>query len=297
MKTYVVIGATGHTGRPIVLGLLGKGYSVRILARNTAKTKELTDKGAILYEGDGRDEVVLKKIFDGVDVLYTLVPMDAQSPDFFAGQVAHVSAVAEALKNSTIKHVVALSSVGAHLKSGAGVVQGLQKMEELFNTLDGLNVMYLRAGYFLENGLGMAPMVKMLGILGSPLKADLKIPMVATRDIAAVALKHLLNLDFTGKNHVYVLGARDYTYEEIAAIFGKAIGRPELKYMQFPYEDAKKAMMMMGMGESLAGRMVEFTKAMNEGLVSSDYVRTAENTTPTTAEEFANVFCEVFENS
>jgi uncharacterized protein YbjT (DUF2867 family) len=121
--------------------------------------------------------------------------------------------------------------------------------------------------------------------------------MVATRDIAAVALKHLLNLDFTGKNHVYVLGARDYTYEEIAAIFGKAIGRPELKYMQFPYEDAKKAMMMMGMGESLAGRMVEFTKAMNEGLVSSDYVRTAENTTPTTAEEFANVFCEVFENS
>jgi len=297
MKTYVVIGATGHTGRPIVLGLLGKGYSVRILARNTAKTKELTDKGAILYEGDGRDEVVLKKIFDGVDVLYTLVPMDAQSPDFFAGQVAHVSAVAEALKNSTIKHVVALSSVGAHLKSGAGVVQGLQKMEELFNTLDGLNVMYLRAGYFLENGLGMAPMVKMLGILGSPLKADQKIPMVATRDIAAVALKHLLNLDFTGKNHVYVLGARDYTYEEIAAIFGKAIGRPELKYMQFPYEDAKKAMMMMGMGESLAGRMVEFTKAMNEGLVSSDYVRTAENTTPTTAEEFANVFCEVFENS
>jgi len=297
MKTYVVIGATGHTGRLIVHGLLLKGHNVRILARNTAKTKELTDKGAVHFQGDGRDEVLLKKIFDGADVLYTLVPMDAQSLDFFAGQVAHVSAVAEALKNSTIKHVVALSSVGAHLKSGAGVVQGLQKMEELFNTLKGINVLYLRAGYFLENSLGMTGMVKMLGILGTPLKADLKIPMVATKDIAAVALKHLLNLDFTGKSHVYVLGARDYTYEEIATIFGTAIGRPELKYMQFPYEDARKAMMMMGMGGSLADRMVEFTKAINEGLVLSDYVRTAENTTPTTAEEFANVFGEVFENS
>jgi uncharacterized protein YbjT (DUF2867 family) len=297
MKTYVVIGATGHTGRPIVLGLLSQGHSVRILARHTAKTKELTDKGAVLFQGDGRDEELLKKIFDGADVLYTLIPMDAQSPDFFAGQVAHVSAVAGALKNSTIKHVVALSSIGAHLKSGAGVVQGLQKMEELFNVLEGINVLYLRAGYFLENGLGMAGMVKMLGILGTPLKGDLRIPMVATKDIAAVGLKHLLDLDFTGKSHIYVLGARDYSYEEIASIFGNAIGRPELKYMQFPYEDAKKAMMMMGMGESVTDRMIEFTKAMNEGHVLSDHVRTAENTTPTTAEEFANIFSEVFENS
>ena len=89
--------------------------------------------------------------------------------------------------------------------------------------------------------------------------------MVATKDIAAVGLKHLLALDFTGKSHVYILGARDYTYEEITSIYGNAIGNPALKYMQFPYEDAKKAMMMMGMGESLTDRMIEFTKAMNEG--------------------------------
>jgi uncharacterized protein YbjT (DUF2867 family) len=297
MKTYVVIGATGHTGKPVTLGLLEHGHTVRIVTRNPDKAKELTDKGALVYKGNIWDTGFLKQAFEGADALYTLLAMDPKAPDFYAAQVSQVSAIASALKASTIKHVVALSSIGAHLKTGAGVVQGLQKMEELFNELPGINVLYLRAGYFLENGLSMAGMVKMMGILGSPVRGDLKIPMVATKDIAAVGLKHLLALDFTVKSHVYILGARDYTYEEITSIYGNAIGNPGLKYMQFPYEDAKKAMMMMGMGESLTDRMIEFTKAMNEGRVQEDYKRTAENTTPTTAEEFAAIFRDVYENS
>ncbi len=297
MKTYVVLGATGHTGKPIALGLLAQGHNVRIIARNTARTRELTDQGAVLFQGDGRDVEFLKKVFHGADALYTLVPLDTQAVDYYQMQVSHVTAVAEALKGSGIGHVVALSSLGAHLTSGAGVVQGLQKMEEVFNELTGISVLYLRAGYFLENGLGMAPMVKMMNMLGTPVKADLKIPMVATRDIAAVGLKHLLALDFTGKSLVYVLGARDYSYEEITSIYGAAIGNPTLRYIQFPYNDAKQAMMMMGMGQSAAERMVEFSKAMNDGLVFSEHQRTADNTTPTTAEEFAAAFRDAYENS
>ncbi|MEI7492710.1 MAG: NmrA family NAD(P)-binding protein [Bacteroidota bacterium] len=297
MKSYVIIGATGNTGKPITLGLLEQGHTVRIIARNTARTKELTDKGAVLFQGNISDSEFLKKAFEGADALYTLVAIDPQSVDFYATQVSQASAVAEALKASTIKHVVALSSVGAHLSSGAGVVQGLQKMEELFNGIPGINMLYLRAGYFLENGLQMAGMVKMLGLLGTPLKPDLKIPMVATKDIAAVALRHLLALDFTGKSHEYVLGARDYTYEEIASIYGNAIDKPGLRYIQFPYDDAKKAFMMMGLGESFTDRMIEFTKALNEGHAGAAHQRTAENTTPTTAEDFALVFRDVYENS
>ena len=98
MKTYVIIGATGHTGRPITLGLLEQGHTVRIIARNTAKTKELTDKGAILFQGDISDAGLLEKAFEGADALYTLVAIDPQAVDFYANQVKQVSAVAEALK-------------------------------------------------------------------------------------------------------------------------------------------------------------------------------------------------------
>jgi len=296
MKTYVIIGATGHTGKPITLGLLEKGHSVRIIARNSLKTKELTDKGAVLFQGNISDSAFLTKAFEGADALYTLVAIDPQAADFYASQLQQVSSVAEALKTSTIKHVVSLSSIGAHMSSGAGVVQGLQKMEEIYNAIPGISMLYLRAGYFLENGLALAGMVRMMNILGTPVRGDLKIPMVATKDIAAVALKHLLALDFKGKSHEYVLGARDYSYDEIVGIYGKVIGKPDLKYIQFPYDDAKRAFVMLGLGESFADRMIEFVKSMNDGLVLSAHKRSPENTTPTTAEEFALVFRDAYEH-
>jgi hypothetical protein len=149
-------------------------------------------------------------------------------------QDMNARSIFEAIKGSTIKHVVTLSSVGAHLNSGAGVVQGLHYMEQLFNTLEGVNVLHLRPSY---------------------------------------------------------------SYNEIVQIYGKAIGKPDLSYVQFPYEDAKTGMMQMGMGESIAAKMIEFVKSMNEGRIQEDLKRTPENTTPTTVEEFAHVFKIVFENS
>jgi len=297
MRTFVIIGGTGHTGKPIALGLMEKGHKVRIVSRNADKAKELIDKGAEHFSGSSQDTAFLKRAFEGADALYAMIPFDYSASDYTAMQESHVKAIAEALKGSTIKYVVTLSSVGAHLTSGGGVVQGLHTMEQLFNTLAGVNVLHLRPTYFLENVLGMIGMIKMMGILGTPMKGDLKLPMVATKDIAAVGLKHLLALDFSGKSHEYILGARDYSYNEIVQIFGKAIGKPDLNYVQFPYQDAKMGMMQMGMGESVSEKLVEFVKGINEGRVQEDFKRTPGNTTPTTAEEFAHVFKTVYENS
>jgi uncharacterized protein YbjT (DUF2867 family) len=297
MSTYVVIGATGHTGKPIALGLLEKWHTVRAVSRHAEKADDLIEKGAKHFVGDSTDLEFLSKVFNGADALYTLVPGDMTAPDFTQSQLKHIRAIAQALKGSTIKHVVSLSSVGAHLRSGAGVVQGLQMMEEAFNAISGINILHLRASYFLENGLSMATMVKQMGMIGSPVRADLKVPMVATKDIAAAALRHLLAKDFSGKSHEYVLGNREYTYAEIAQIYGRAIGKPDLKYVQFPYADAKKAMMQMGMGESAVDKMNEFVKSMNEGKILEDVHRTLANTTPTSAEEFAQVFKSLYEQS
>ena len=102
-------------------------------------------------------------------------------------------------------------------------------------------------------------------------------------------------LNFSGKHHEYVLGNREYTYADLAQIYGRAIGKPELKYVQFPYADAKKAMIQMGMGESVSENLNEFVKSMNDGRILEDVRRTPANTTPTTAEEFAQIFKSVYE--
>jgi uncharacterized protein YbjT (DUF2867 family) len=297
MSIYVVLGATGHTGKPIALGLLEKNQTVRVVSRHADKAADLIGKGAEHFEGDSRDSAFLSKVFAGAEALYVMIPFDAATTDYTNMQLQHVNAISQALRGSTIKNVVTLSSVGAHLRSEGGVVQGLQKMEEIFSTIPSVNILHLRASYFLENGLSMAGMAKQSGIMGSSVRADLKVPMVATKDIAATALRHLLALDFSGKSHEYILGNREYSYSDLAAIYGRAIGRPDLKYVQFPYADAKKAMMQMGMGESVVDKLNEFVKSMNEGKVLADAHRTPSNTTPTTAEEFAQVFKSVYEQS
>ncbi|MEI6899837.1 MAG: hypothetical protein WCL00_08165, partial [Bacteroidota bacterium] len=194
-----------------------------------------------------------------------------------------------------VKYIVTLSSVGAHLEEGAGVVQGLERMEKAFNAISGISIRHLRATYFMENTLAQVGSIKFMGAMASPVFGDLKVPMVATKDIAAVGLKRLAELNFSGSSYEYVLGQREVSYNEIASIYGKIVGMPDLKYIAVPYEDAVNAMMGMGMGASVSTKLVEFVKSMNEGKVLSDAVRTPENTTPTSIEEFAEFFKMVFE--
>ena len=296
MNTYVITGATGHTGKPIALGLLEKGHKVRIISRSEEKARELIIKGAELYLGDTQDVALLKRAFNGADAAYLMVPFDMGTADYTAMQVSHVNAMTEALKGSSVRFLVTLSSIGAHLSEGAGVVQGLERMEKSLNALPGLNIRHLRAGYFMENTLAQAGTIKFMGVMSTPVIGNLKVPMVATKDIASVGLKRLTDLDFTGKSHEYILGHRDVSYDELAGIFGKVIGNPDLKYVTAGYEDAVNAMTGMGLGVSVSRKLVEFVKAMNEGLVLADAHRTPENTTPTSIEEFALVFKMVYES-
>ncbi|MEI7662172.1 MAG: NmrA family NAD(P)-binding protein [Bacteroidota bacterium] len=294
MKTYVITGATGNTGKPITLGLLELGHKVRIISRSKEKAKELTDQGAELFLGDTNNPDLVKLAFTGADAVYAMIPFDAAAPDYTVSQVEHATTIAGGLKVTGVKHVVLLSSVGAHLTSGAGVVQGLQKAEAIFSAIEGLNALYLRAGYFMENTLMQVGAIKFMGAMASPVNGDLKIPMVATRDIAAAALRHLTGLSFTGKQVDYVLGQRDVSYNEVAAIFGNAIGKPDLKYFTGSHEDGKQAMLHAGMGESVVNKLLEFIKAMNDGLVMGDAKRTPANTTSTSIEDFSQIFKTVY---
>ncbi|MFU8844965.1 MAG: NmrA family NAD(P)-binding protein [Bacteroidales bacterium] len=230
MKKYAITGATGNTGKSIAIGLLTQGHEVRIISRSSEKAKEFTDMGAKLFQGDTAQVDLLKKAFDVVDAVYAMVPFNMHAPDYFAFQMSHVNAMKEALEANHTPYAVTLSSIGIHLKAGAGVVQGLQRMEEAFDTIPGLNVMHLRAAYFMENTLAQVGAIKHMGAMGSPVNGDMSFPIVATRDISEMAINFLTTLDFKGNNYEYVLGPRDVTYHELAQVFGKAIGKPDLQY-------------------------------------------------------------------
>ncbi|HTP49169.1 MAG TPA: NAD(P)H-binding protein [Anaeromyxobacteraceae bacterium] len=283
---YAILGATGHVGGLAASKLLDKGKKVRVVGRNAGKLKALGDRGAEVAIADVQDAKALAKAFAGADAAFVLVPPNFQTPSFRTYQRNVVSALAASLEAAGIGNVITLSSVGADRPDQNGPVAGLYEMEQRLNRLAG-NVLHLRPGFFMENNLMSIGMVKGMGMLGSATRGDVALPMIATRDIGEVVARRLAAGDFSGKQVQDLLGARDVTMSEVASALGKAIGRADLKYVQFPYEDARKGLVQMGVPEEMAGLYVELSKGFNEGAVKATQARSAMTTTPTTIETFA----------
>ncbi len=292
---YVITGATGNTGKPITLALLQAGKKVRIISRSAEKAKELTDKGAELFVGDTSSAERLTQAFAGATAAYAMIPDEWMAPDTTKHQMKHADAIAAALQTNGVKYVVSLSAAGTRSeKEEASFASGLRYMEQKFNAIGGLNTLHLRCADFMENTLGMIGMIKTMGIMGSPVKADQRMDMIATKDIAAYAAKRLMALDFSGHNLGYLFGERAVTFNEVARAYGKAIGKPDLKYVEVAFEDAKKAFMQLGASESFADMVNTSSKAINEGRHLAVEHRDAASTTPTSIEEFAETFAYVY---
>ncbi len=284
---YVITGASGNTGGLIAELLLDAGKQVRVIGRNADKLQNLISKGAVAAIGDLEDTQFLTSAFQDATAVYALIPPRMDVPNLRQYQNTVSDSISNAIQKSGVKKIVTLSSIGAHLKDGTGPVAGLYDFEQKLKQIDGIDVLNLRAGYFMQNLFSMAGMIKNMGIMGSAMSNDIKMALVHTNDIASVATKLLLSLDFTGQSYSYVPGAADLTMDEATSILGKAIGNPELKYVTFPSADAKAGMVGMGLPEIMANAYVEMSEAFNSGIAKGDYERTDENTTATSLEWFA----------
>lgn len=283
---YVVTGATGNTGRVIAHRLLDAGKKVRVISRSAEHLKPFVARGAEPFTADLVDQAGLARGFNGAEAVYAMIPPNPSSQDFRAEQRRVIDAIAGALQTAGVKHVVALSSVGADKPSGTGPVAGLHEFENRLSGIAGLNVMFLRAAYFMENTLGQAKAIRAMGKMAGPLKGDLKLPFIATQDIGSFAADLLLKLDINGKQTRELLGQRDLSYNEAAAIIGKAIEKPDLQYIQFPAESIKPVFIQLGMSANIADLILEMSDALNSGHMRALESRTAKNSTPTSFETF-----------
>jgi len=283
---YVVTGASGNSGHVVAEKLLARGQKVRVIGRSAERLQLLAALGAEPFICDLTDRAALAKAFASAQGVYAMVPPDMAAPDYRAHQDRVTDALAAAIAEAKVKHVVTLSSFGADEAEKTGPVVGLHELEQKLNQIPGLNVLHLRAGYFMENTLAQIGIIKSMGVTAGPLRAELELPMIATRDIGAAAAERLLQLDFTGSQTRELMGQRDISMAEAAGIIGRAIGRPHLSYMRLPNADVRAAFVQMGMSESVANLMLEMTDAINAGHMAALEKRSAENTTPTSYETF-----------
>ncbi|HSC78283.1 MAG TPA: NmrA family NAD(P)-binding protein [Candidatus Acidoferrales bacterium] len=280
----VVTGATGHTGSVVAEKLLAVGEKVRVVGRSADKLQSFVAKGAEAFADDVTDAAAMTRAFAGADAVYAMIPPSMTEKDFHAYQAGVAESLATAIEKAGVKHVVALSSIGADKSEKCGPVTGLHRFEQRLNKLDGINLLHLRPGYFMENLLQFIGLIKSMGMIAGTLRGDLPIAMIATRDIGFVAAEALAKRDFTGQQTRELLGPRDVTMSEAAAIIGRAVGKPKLSFTRLPEMMVKPAMTRMGLSDDVARLILEMMEAMNSGWMAPQEPRSPSNSTPTTLE-------------
>ena len=279
---YVILGATGNTGSIIADTLLLRRKKVRVVGRDAERLQRFVRKGAEAFTGDVSDPAALTKAFTGARAAYLLLPPITSRED----QERESDAIAKAVTESGLRYAVYLSSYGAHVPQGTGPVTGLHSSEQKLNAIGGLNVLHLRAAYFMENNLAAISMIREMGIFGHALLPDLKLPMIATRDVGDYAAQRLLDLDFSGKQTRELLGERDLSMTEATAAIARGIGNPDLRYVQLPYDQMQQGLEQMGMSPKKAAVYIEMFKAINASILAAQEPRSRQNSTPTSFEQF-----------
>jgi uncharacterized protein YbjT (DUF2867 family) len=265
MSLFVVAGATGHVGSVVARELLAAGHSVRAIVRSADKARALAAEGTELVVGELGDVGVLTRALRGADGAFLLQPPPPHdSPDVRAFQDRVTQAEVAAVTESGIRHVVMLSSWGAEKAAGTGPIVGLHALEEALKKTRAITTI-LRAGAFTENLLNMLPAAQHQGILPSFFPRELKLASIATRDIAAAAVRSMLSPP-AATEIVYVLGAHEYSAVDQAAYLSKKLGK-DVRLIDVPVSGASAAIQQGGMGASMANLLQEMYEGATKGLL------------------------------
>ena len=266
MSVFVVTGVTGHVGSVVARDLIAAGHQVRAIVRNAEKAKDLASQGAQLLIGELSDAAFLTTALRGADGAFLLQPPPPHdSADVRAYQEGVTHAEASAVAESGIRHVVMLSSWGAEKTAGTGPIVGLHFLEEALKKTPAIATL-LRAGSFTENLLNVLPAAQHQGVLPTFFPKDVKVANIATRDIAAVAVRSLLAPP-TATEVVYVIGANEYSAVDQAAYLSKKLGK-EVKVLEVPVSAAAGALQQSGLGPSMAKLLGEMYEGATKGLLT-----------------------------
>ncbi|MFC0181932.1 Uncharacterized conserved protein YbjT, contains NAD(P)-binding and DUF2867 domains [Pseudarcicella hirudinis] len=288
-----IAGSLGNIGKPLTNQLISAGHNVTVISSNVSRKDEIEKLGAKAAIGSVADSAFLKEVFTGADAVYTMTPPNLGGANVILNTTEAGKAFASAIKDTGVKRVVMLSSIGADLPNGTGPIAGLYNIEQLYAALDNVAITFLRAGLFYTNFYNDVPMIKGLSIMGSNYPADISLPLVHPDDIAIAAAEELQKPS-AGKNIRYIVSDVRKPLE-FAKILGSAIGKPELPWVEFTDEQALTGMIQAGLPTEIAGLYTEMGAGFRTGKIASDFQK---NNSPvsgqTKLEDFAKEFAHAF---
>ncbi len=264
----VLTGSLGHISKPLAEQLVREGHEITVISSNAEKQKEIESLDASAAIGSVLDTDFLQAAFTNADAVYCMIPPNFMAPDPRAYYQSVGHSYKNAIQAAGVKRVVHLSSWGAHLPEGTGIITGSHDVEQILNELSDVNVTHLRPGSFYYNLYGFVDMIRSAGFIGLNYGGEDKIVMAAPADIADAAAEELTS---PGSGRVRYIASEDITATAAAAILGEAIGKPDLKWIIFTDQQVLDRMLQAGIPTTMAEKLVELNAAIHSGAMREDY--------------------------
>jgi uncharacterized protein YbjT (DUF2867 family) len=262
-------GSLGNTNKPLAEILIGAEHEVTVITSNAEKVEQIETLGAKAAVGSIEDVAFLTAAFSGADAVYTMVPPNYAAADYRKYMSEIGQKYAAAITASGVKQVVNLSSIGAHLPDGTGPIAGIHDVENIFSTLEDVAIKHVRAAFFYTNFYANTDMIKHAGIIGANYGGGDKLIMVHPADIAT-AIAEEIQKPISGKTIRYI-SSDERTLNEVAAILGNAVGKPDLPWVEFTDEQALKGMIEGHLPDEIAKMYVEMGTAIKSRILWEDY--------------------------
>jgi len=271
----VVTGSLGHISKPLTKELVQKGHLVTVISSKPEKQKDIEALGATAAIGSIEDVKFLTAVLAGKDAVYTMIPpgnYNDQDLDLMKKVRTIVNNYAEVIEKSDVKRVVHLSSIGAHMDKGNGLLLLHHIAENILGQLSPETaITFMRPTGFYYNLYGYIAMIKQQGVIAANYGEDDKSIWVSPIDIAAAIAEEIVT-PLAGRKILYT-ASDELTCNETASILGAAIGKPDLKWVIIPSEQMQSGLIAAGVKPEIAAGLVEMYTCSHRGILYEDYYR------------------------
>jgi uncharacterized protein YbjT (DUF2867 family) len=260
----VITAPTGNIGSQVLARLLDRGEPIRVIARDPSKLSPETRGKVEVIAGSHSQHDVVMKAFEGADRVFWLVPGDPRAESAEAAYVDFARPGTEAMRRQGVKQVVGISALGRGWPKDAGHVTATLNMDDLLANA-GVAYRALACSSLMENLLRQVVPIRDQGVFFLPMPGDFKVPLCATRDVAALSARLLLEKSWSGVDSIPMMGPEDLSCNETALIMSEVLGKP-VRFQEIAMEDLRKMMLGRGASAGMAQAMVNMLTAKNEGM-------------------------------
>ncbi|MEO2071864.1 MAG: NAD(P)H-binding protein [Zunongwangia sp.] len=295
----VLTGSLGRIGKPLTQNLVNNGHSVIVISSKPERQEEIEMLGAKAAIGSMQDVDFLINTFKGADAVYLMIAWDAIGNIFdkninFPTEFINIAEkYKQSVKQSGVKKVVLLSSIGAHTNQGIGSLSVYKGIEDTMNQLPAdVSIKFMRPVAFYPNLFRFMQSIRTEEAIIQSYGGNTKEPWVSPLDISNVIVEEL-EKPFEGRSFRYI-ASDEVSPNEVATILGEAIGNRKLKWQTVSAEQLLNGMQMSGMNEWVAKGFIEMQAAQGTGILYEDFYKNKPELGKVKMTEFTKEFASVY---